>query len=131
MIEKRSEAELGREGTDSMSSRRHKSVRRSAMQVRINSVFAAIIALGWSVQFAQAGAIRYAAKALHQGSIAAVQKTSDVPGTAVRNFEDASKAAGATLKDTTATLKKDVGSAPGMAVRRGKEAANKIWKAVW
>ena len=101
------------------------------MRLRIVSIFAAIIALPALVQSAHAGAIRYAGKELHKGSVAAVQKTSDATGTAVGSVEDAGKATGAALKNGTGVARKDVGSAPGAAVRGTKTAAAKIWKAVW
>jgi hypothetical protein len=101
------------------------------MRSKIFSVLAAIIALAWSVQFAHAGAIRYAAKALHQGSIAAVQKTSDAAGTARGGVENAGKATGTALKDGTVALGKDAAAAPPMAVQGTKAAASKIWKSVW
>jgi len=101
------------------------------MQVRIVSVLAAMIALAWSVQCAQAGAIRYAAKELHNRSVAAVQKTSDATRTAAGSLEDTSKVAGAAFKNGTAALEKGTASAPGMAVRQTKAAASKVWNAVW
>ena len=101
------------------------------MRVRIISVSAAIIALAWSVPFAHAGAIRYAAKALHQGSVAAVEKTSDAAGTASAGVENAGKTAGAALKNGTVALRKGAASAPGTAVQETKTAASKFWKALW
>jgi hypothetical protein len=101
------------------------------MRSRIASLFSATIALACSVQVAKAGAVRYVGKELHKGSIAAVQKTSDAAGTAAGGFQGAGKAAGATLKNGTATLKKDAASGPSMAVRGTKAAASRVWKAVW
>jgi len=101
------------------------------MQARIISVFAATITLAWSVQFAQAGAIRYAASVLHKGSIAAVQKPSDVAGAATGSVANAGKTSRAALKTGTAALRKDAASAPGMAAQAAKSAAGRIWKAVW
>jgi hypothetical protein len=101
------------------------------MRVRVISVSAAIIALAWSVPFAHGGAIRSAAKALHQGSIAAVQKTSDAAGTASASVESAGKTARAALKNGTGALRKRAAAAPGMAVQGTKAAASKIWNAVW
>ncbi len=101
------------------------------MRLRILSVLAAIIALAWSSQFALAGAIRYAGRELHDGSIAVVQKASDATGTAAGGVEDAGKEAGTVLKDGAATVGKGAESAPGMAVRGTKAAASKVWNAVW
>jgi hypothetical protein len=101
------------------------------MRLRVVSVLAAIIALAWSVQFAQAGAIRYAGKQVQKGSIAVAQKTSDAAGTATGGVEDAGKATGTVLKDGAATFGKDAASAPGVAVRGTKAAASKVWEAVW
>jgi hypothetical protein len=101
------------------------------MRARIVSGSAAIIALTWCVQFAQAGAIRYAGKALHKGSIAALQKTSDAAGAATGGVENAGKTARATLKNARVALQKDAASTPGMAVQATKGAASKIWNAVW
>ena len=101
------------------------------MRLRIVSVLAAMIALAWFVPLAQAGALRYAAKQIQKGSVAAVQKTSDATGTAAGSVDDAGKATGAALKDGAATFGEDVVSAPGAAVRGTKSAASKIWNAVW
>jgi hypothetical protein len=68
---------------------------------------------------------------LHQGSIAAVQKTSDAAGTASGSVENAGKTARAALKNGTGALRKRAGDAPGMAVQKTKAAASKIWNAVW
>ena len=131
MIEEETEARVAQDRNDSLSPWREKSDWRPAMRSKIVSVLAAIIALAWSVHFAHAGAIRYAAKALHQGSITAVQKTSDAAGTATGDVENAGKAMGTALKDGTVALGKDAASAPGMAVQGTKGAATKLWKAVW
>ena len=101
------------------------------MRLRIVSVLAAMIALAWSVQAAQAGAIRYAGKQVQKGSIAAVEKTSDAAGMAAGGVEDAGRAAGAALKGGTVALREDATAAPGRAVRGTKAAASKVWKAVW
>ena len=101
------------------------------MRFKVNAVLGAIIALAWSVQSAHAGAIRFAAKQLHRGSIVAVQKTSDAKGTAVANVEDAGKATRAALKKEKAVLRTDLVSAPGAAVKGTKTAAGRLWKAVW
>jgi hypothetical protein len=101
------------------------------MQARIISLLAAIIALAWSIQSAQAGAIRTAARELHKGSIAAVQKTSEAAGAATGSVANAGKTGRAALKNGTAALRKDAASAPSMAVLGAKSAAGKIWKAVW
>jgi len=101
------------------------------MRFRIVSVLAAVMALGWSVEFAQAGAIRNAGKEIHKGTIAAIQKTSDATGTATGSVEDASKAAGTAIKGGAATLRKSIVSAPSDAVQGTKAAASRIWKAVW
>jgi len=101
------------------------------MRLRIVSFFPAMIALAWSVQFVQAGAIRYAGKQLNKGSIAAIQKTSDATGAAAGSVEDASKATGTALRGGAATLRKGVVSAPGNTIRGTKAAASKIWNAVW
>jgi hypothetical protein len=101
------------------------------MRFNVNAVLGVIIALAWSVQSARAGAIRYASKQLHKGSIAAVQKTSDASGTAAASVEDAAKAARTALKNGTGVVRTDVVSAPGAAGRGTKAAASRIWKAVW
>ena len=101
------------------------------MRLGIVTVLAAMIALACFVPPAQAGAIRYARKELHKGSVAAVQKTSDATGTAAGSVEDAGKATTAVLKDGAETFGKNVASAPGTAVRGTKAAASKIWNAVW
>ena len=101
------------------------------MRLGIVTVLAAMIALPCFVPLAQAGAIRYARKELHKGSVAAVQKTSDATGTAAGSVEDAGKATSAVLEDGAATFGKGVASAPGAAVRGTKAAASKIWNAVW
>jgi len=101
------------------------------MRLRIVSLLAAMMALGWSVQFAQAGAIRYAGQQIHKGTIAAVQKTSDATGTAVGSVEDASKATGTAIKGGAATLRKGIVSAPGDSIQGTKAAATRIWRAVW
>jgi hypothetical protein len=101
------------------------------MRVRIVLVSAATIILAWSVQFAHAGAIRSAAKALHQGSVATVQKTPDAAVMASGSVENAGKTARAALKNGTLTLRIGAASAPGMAVQETKAAASRIWKAVW
>jgi hypothetical protein len=101
------------------------------MRPKVIAILGASIALAWSVQSAHAGAIRYASKQLHKGSIAAVQKTSDAKGTAVANVEDAGRATRAALKNATGVVRTDVVSAPGAAVRGTKAAASRIWKAVW
>jgi hypothetical protein len=90
-----------------------------------------MMALAWAVQFAHAGAIRYAGKQIHKGTIAAVQKTSDATGTAAGSVEDASKATSTALKAEAATLRKGIVSAPGDAIQGTKAAASRIWKAVW
>ena len=101
------------------------------MRAKAVSVLAAIIALACSAQFARAGAIRYAGKELHKGSIAAVEKTSDATGTATGGVEDAGKTAATSLKNGTVALRKGAAGSPGMAVRETKAAASKVWKAVW
>jgi hypothetical protein len=101
------------------------------VQLRIVWVLAAIIALAWSVQFAHAGAIRYAAKALHQGCIAAVEKTPDAAGTASGTVKNATKAARAAMKNGTGTLRKTAAAAPAMAFQETKASASRLWKAVW
>lgn len=101
------------------------------MQARIISVFAATIALAWSVQSAQAGAIRYTASELHKGSIAAVQKTSDAAGAVAGSVASAGKTGRAALKNGTAALRKDAASAPGQAAQATKSATGRIWKAIW
>ena len=101
------------------------------MRLKVFAILGASIALAWSVQSAHAGALRFAAKQLHKGSVAAVQKTSDAKGTAVANVEDAGKTARAAVKNGTALVRTDVASAPGAAVRGTQAAASRIWKAVW
>ncbi len=101
------------------------------MRFNVIAVLGAIIALAWSVQSAHAGAIRYASKQLHKGSIVAVQKTSDASGTAAASVEDAGRATRAALKNETGEVRTDVVSAPGAAVRGTKAAASRIWKALW
>jgi len=101
------------------------------MRLKVVSVLAALAALGSLAPFAQGGAIRYAGRQLHKGSIAAVQKTSDATGTAKGSVEDAGKATRAALKDGTATFKQDAAAAPGTAVRQTKAAAGKLWAAIW
>jgi hypothetical protein len=101
------------------------------MRLKVFAILGACIALTWCVQSAHAGAIRFAAKQLHKGSIVAVQKTSDAKGTAVANVEDAGKATRAALKNGTGIVRTDVVSAPGAAVRGTQAAAGRIWKAVW
>ena len=101
------------------------------MRFRTLSILAAIIALAAVVQSARAGAIRFAAKQLHKGSITAIQKTSDAKGTAVGSVEDAGRTAHTALKSGTSVARADVASAPGAAIRGTKTAAGKIWKAVW
>ncbi len=101
------------------------------MRPKVFAILGAGIALAWSVQTVRAGAIRFAAKQLHKGSITAVQKTSDAKGTAVANVEDASKATRAALKNESAVLRIDLVSAPGAAVKETKTAAGRLWKAVW
>ena len=101
------------------------------MRSKVVSVLAAMIALAWSAQFAHAGAIRYAGRELHKGSITAVQKTSDATGTAKGTVEDAGKATGAALKDGTVTVKRDAASASAAAVRETKAAVSKFRNAVW
>ena len=101
------------------------------MRFRRISGSAAVIMLAAFVQVAQAGAIRFAAKEMHKGSIAAVQKTSDATGTAVGSVEDAGKATRAAVKSETGAARKEMVSAPGAAVRGTKNAAGKFWKAVW
>jgi hypothetical protein len=101
------------------------------MRSKVVSVLAALIAVAWSAQFAQAGVIRYVGKELHKAPIAAVQKTSDATGMASGKIENAGRAARTTLKSGTVALKKDVASAPGMAIQRTKGAVSKIWNAVW
>jgi hypothetical protein len=131
MIEEENEAGMGRDGNASLSPSGEKSAWRSAMCLKVVSALAAIIALAWAAQYAQAGAIRYAGKQVQKGSIVAVQKTSDAAGRAPGGVEDAGKAAVATLKDGTVALGKGAASAPGMAVRRTKAAASKFWAVVW
>jgi len=101
------------------------------MRLKVIAVLGAITALAWFVQSAHAGAIRFAGKELHKGSIAAVQKTSDAGGTAVGNVENAGRATRTALKNGKGVVKNDVVSAPGAAVRGTKTAASRIWKAVW
>jgi hypothetical protein len=101
------------------------------MRLRIVSISAAIVALAWSVQSAQAGAIRYAGEKVGKGSIVVAQKTADATGTAAGGVGDAGKATGAALKNSTVALGKGAASAPGMAVQGTKAAARKIWKVVW
>ncbi len=101
------------------------------MRFRTSSSLAAMIALAAFVQSAHAGAIRFAGKQLHKGSVAAVQKTSNAKGTAVANVEDTGRATRAALKNGTGVVRTDVVSAPGAAVRETKAAAGRIWKAVW
>jgi len=101
------------------------------MRLKVIAVLGTMIVLAWPVERAHAGAIRYAGKQLHKGSIAAVQKTSDAKETAVGSAEDASRVTRAALKNESGAVRKDVVSAPGAAVRGTKTAAGKIWKAVW
>jgi len=101
------------------------------MSLRTLSILTALIALAACVQSAQAGAIRFAARQLHKGSITAVQKTSDAKGTAVGSVEDAGRTAHAALKNGTSAARSEVVSAPGAAVRETKTAASRMWKAVW
>ena len=101
------------------------------MRFRTLSIFAAIIALAAFARSAHAGALRFAAKQLHKGSITAIQKTSNAKGTAVGTVEDASRAASVAAKNESGLLRTDVESAPGAAVKGTKTAAGKIWKAVW
>ena len=101
------------------------------MRFKVVAVLAALAALSWCAPFAQAGAIRYAGRHLHKGSIAAVQKTSDATETAKGSVEDAGKATRAMLKDGTTTFRKDAAAAPGAAVRQTKAAAGKFWAAMW
>ena len=131
MIEERIEGGVGLDRNDSLSRCGQKSDWRSRMRLKVVSVLAAIIAVAWAAQFAQAGAIRYAGRELHKGSIAAVQKTSDATGTVAGGVGDVGKATRAALKNGRVTLGKDAASGPGMAVRGTKAAASKVWKAVW
>ena len=101
------------------------------MRLKVVSVLAAIVAVAWSVQFAQAGAIRYAGKELQKGSIAAVQKTSAATATAAGGVQDAGKATGNALKDGTVSLGKGAVSAPAVVVRQTKAAVSRVWSAVW
>jgi hypothetical protein len=101
------------------------------MRPKVIAILGASIALAWSVQSARAGAIRFAAKQLHKGSLTAVQKTSDAKVTAVANVEDAGKTTRTALKNGTGVVRTDMVSAPGAAVRGTKTAAGRIWKAVW
>ena len=101
------------------------------MRPKVFAILGAGIALAWSVQTVRAGAIRFAAKQLHKGSITAVQRTSDAKGTAVANVEDASKATRAALENEKAVLRTGLVSAPGAAVKETKTAAGRLWKAVW
>jgi uncharacterized protein (UPF0333 family) len=101
------------------------------MRLKVVSVLAALIAVTWSAQFAQAGAIRYVGKELHKAPIAAVQKTSDATGAASGEIKNVGKAARTTLKNGTVALGKGAASAPGMAVQGTKAAVSKIWNAVW
>jgi len=101
------------------------------MRLKVVSVLAALAALAWCAPFAQAGAIRYAGRQLHKGSMTAVQKTSDATEIAKGSMEDAGKATGAALKDGTSTLKKDATAAPSATVRQTKSAARKLWSAIW
>ena len=105
--------------------------RRITMRFRTLSILAAIIALAAVVQSAHAGAIRFAAKQLHKGSITAIQKTSDAKGTAVGSVEDAGRTAHTALKNESGVVRNDVVSAPGAAVRGTKTAVSMVWKAVW
>ena len=101
------------------------------MRSKVIAILGASIALAWSVQSVHAGAIRFAAKQLHKGSMAAVQKTSDAKGTAVANVEDVGKTTRAALKNESAVLRTHLVSAPGAAVKETKTAAGRLWKAVW
>jgi hypothetical protein len=101
------------------------------MRVKVVAVLAALMSVAWWAQFAQAGVIRYLGKELHKAPIAAVQKTSDGAGAASGKIENAGRAARTTLKSGTVALKKDVASAPGIAVQQTKVAVSKVWNAVW
>jgi short subunit dehydrogenase-like uncharacterized protein len=107
------------------------SVWRFTMRPKVFAILGAGIALAWSVQTVRAGAIRFAAKQLHKGSITAVQRTSDAKGTAVANIENARKTTRTAVKNGTAVVRTDVASAPGAAVKETKTAAGRLRKAVW
>jgi hypothetical protein len=101
------------------------------MRLKVVSVLAALVAVTWSAQFAQAGAIRYVGKELHKAPIAAVQKTSGAAGMASGEVKNAGKAARTTLKNGRVALRKGATSTPGMAIQGTKGAVSKIWNAVW
>ena len=101
------------------------------MRLRLFSILATMIALAWSVQYAQAGAIRSTGEAVGKGSVAVAQATADAAGTAAGGVADAGKATGPVLKDGATAVGKGAVSAPGMAVHGTKSAVSKIWKAVW
>ena len=101
------------------------------MRIRGLSIPAVIIALAACVQDANAGAIRFAAKKLHKGSITAIQKTSEAKATAVGNVGDAARTARTALRNETGAVRTEAVSAPGAAVSSTKTAVGMIWKAVW
>ena len=101
------------------------------MRFKVIAVLGTLVGLTGSPPSAHAGAIRFAGKQLHKGSIAAVQKTSDAKGTAMADAEDAGRAARAALKNRTQAMRKNTASAPGAAVKETKSAASKIWTALW
>ena len=120
-----------RDGTRDAPPRLQRRSRRFAMRLRGLSILAAIIALAACVQGANAGAIRFAAKKLHKGSITAVHKTSEAKATAVGNVGDAARTARAAVRNETGVVRTNVVSAPGTALRETKTAVGMVWKAVW
>jgi hypothetical protein len=125
------ETGLGRDRYDFLSPGRENLDWRFEMRLRMVSVAAAIVALGWSVQCARAGAIRFAGEEVSKGSVAVAQVTADAAGAAAEGIGDAGKATGPVLKDGAVAVEKGAVSAPGVAARGTKAAASKVWKAVW
>ncbi len=101
------------------------------MRLRIVSITAATIALACSVQYAQAGAIRFAGEEIGKGTAVVAQKTADVAGTAAGGAAEVGKTTGTVLKDGTVTLAKGAVWGPAKAVQGTKAAVSKLWSLAW
>ena len=101
------------------------------MRLKLLSISAATIALAWSVQYAQAGAIRSAGNAVGKGSIAVAQVTADAAGTAAGGVADASKATGPVLKDGVVTAGKAAVWAPTKVAQGTGAAVSKLVHIAW
>jgi hypothetical protein len=86
-----------------------------------------LLSLFGAVQYAQAGAIRYAGKQIGKGSVMASQTAADAAG----GVATAGKATGGAVKTGVVAAGKVAAAAPRLAVRGTKAAGKALARAIW